>query len=370
MTKVSVITPVYNGERFIAEAIDSVLTQELQDWELIIVDDGSTDATPQILAQYDDPRIKVIRQENGGEASARNTALDATTGEFVAFLDADDLYLPDGLAAMVGFLESHPQFGAVYSDGIICDQDKKPLLRLSEIRPGVIEGNILEHLVVGNIVTVPVCVAVRRSAIEEQSQRFDSALKYGVDWDFWIQLARHFQFGSLSRLTCQYRIHGSNMTSSVHLRQRKHDMVAGRLKVMNADWFSQLSLNTRGEFFSKLLIDLLGNDPEQQCVIMRAQPYQNLAPDVQAELLRRMAGSHLSRRQDTDFAVQCLRRSLDLQPKSHKGRVLYRLANRSPSLAATALSGWRIMHNAQSGVRSLGKRKPKPVPAALLPTTD
>ena len=370
MPKVSVITPVFNGERFIAEAIDSVLAQTLRDWELIVVDDGSTDATPVILAGFADPRIRVIRQENGGEACARNTALDAATGKFIAFLDADDLYLPDGLAAMVGFLEGHPQFDVVYSDGIMCDQDKKPLMQLSDIRPYIVEGDILCHLVVSNVVTVPVCTAVNRAAIEASNTRFDLSLVMGPDWDFWIRLARFAQFGYLDRLTCMYRVHATNISKTAGAKRRRDDLVRVRLKVMNAEWFSQISPNTRREFFSRLLIDLLGNDPEQQRTIMQVQPYQNLPTDAQAELLRRVAASHLGRHQNTDFAVHCLRQSLALQPKSRKGRLLYLFASRSPSLAATALAGWRVVHNAQSGVRSWGKRKPKPVPAALLPAVD
>ena len=91
--------PVYNGELFIEQALDSLLAQSFQDWELIIVDDGSTDSTPFILNRYAvDPRIRVIRQNNAGEAGARNTGLDNMKGEYMAFLDADDIYLPSALS--------------------------------------------------------------------------------------------------------------------------------------------------------------------------------------------------------------------------------------------------------------------------------
>ena len=216
---VSVIMPVYNGVLFVGEAIGSVLTQTLTDWELIVVDDGSTDATPQVLSEFTDPRISVIRQKNGGEGAARNTGLDAATGQYIAFLDADDLHLPNGLADMISYLESHRQFDVVYSDGVMCDQDKKPLICLSEIRPGMYEGNILEHLVLSNIITAPDCTAVRRSAIEALDLRFDPLLKYGVDWDFWTRLARFSQFGYMPVLTCTYRVHGSNMTSAAEPSQ-------------------------------------------------------------------------------------------------------------------------------------------------------
>ena len=367
---VSVIMPVYNGVLFVGEAIGSVLTQTLTDWELIVVDDGSTDATPQVLSEFTDPRIRVIRQKNGGEGAARNTGLDAATGQYVAFLDADDLHLPNGLADMISYLESHRQFDVVYSDGVMCDQDRKPLMCLSEIRPGMYEGNILEHLVLSNIITAPDCTTVRRSAIEALGLRFDPLLKYGVDWDFWTQLARFSQFGYMPVLTCTYRVHGSNMTSAAGLRKRKNDLVVGRLKVMNADWFSALSVGTRRDFFYNLLIGLLDDNPEQQKAIMQAPPFQALPVDIQADLQRLTAGTHLRQRQNTAFALQCLQRSLELQPESGKGRLLLRLAGQSPALTAAALSAWRVAHNAQTHVRSLGRRKPKPVPAALMPTSE
>src|SRR5215217_3780270 len=129
--KVTVITPVYNGERYIEGAIASLLAQSFQDWELVIIDDGSSDSTPQILEKLADPRIRVFRQENAGEANARNVGLDQATGEYISFLDADDLYLPTALEDLSSFLDSHPEFDVIYSDGQICDDQDHPLMRLS-----------------------------------------------------------------------------------------------------------------------------------------------------------------------------------------------------------------------------------------------
>ncbi len=94
---VSVMMPAYNAERYIRPAMESLLAQTYSRWELIVVNDGSKDATAAIARSFDDPRIRVIDQPNGGEASARNTALRTMRGEFVAFLDADDAYLPEHL---------------------------------------------------------------------------------------------------------------------------------------------------------------------------------------------------------------------------------------------------------------------------------
>jgi glycosyltransferase involved in cell wall biosynthesis len=98
---VSIMMPAYNAEAFIAQAIESVLAQTMTDWELIIVDDGSTDGTPAVTDRYQDPGIRVLRQPNGGESIARNTALQHMRGSLVAFLDADDVFLPSTAMATI-----------------------------------------------------------------------------------------------------------------------------------------------------------------------------------------------------------------------------------------------------------------------------
>jgi glycosyltransferase involved in cell wall biosynthesis len=370
MPKVSVLMPVYNGIRFVAKAIESVLAQDYQDWELIVVNDGSTDGTAEALASFTDTRIRVISQANGGEAVARNRGLDAISGDYVAFLDADDLYLPNALADMVAYLAAHAETDAVCSDGYFCDEADRLLGRMSEVRPQVQPGNILEKLVIDPaVVGPPVFVMARRTCILEARARFDPLLVIGPDWDFWIQLARHAQFGYLDRPTCMYRIHQTNITLTSGIERRKADLVRGRLKVMNAPWFPGLSLQTRSRFFGHLLLDLLGDQPDQQDAIMATSPFLTLPAEAQANLLRLAASNHLGKRQNTEFALNFLRRSLDLQPNNAKGRVLLLLGSRSPATAAAVLSLWQQIHHVMTSVRAFGRRKPKPVPAALRPAS-
>lgn len=371
MPKISVIMPVYNGIRFIAKTINSVLAQEFQDWELIIVDDGSTDGTAKLLADVTDARIHVITQANGGASSARNRGLEAVKGAYVGFLDADDLYLPNALADMATFLEDHKEFDAVRCDGYFCDANDQPLGRISEVRPEVPSGHILEELVVNPaVVGPPLLVMVRHACLLKAGIRFDTQLAPSEDWDFWIELARHAQFGFLDTLTCMYRIHETNITKTTDAQRRNVDLVRGRLKIMNADWFAELSLPTRKVFFYNLLVGLLGNQPEQQHTVIEAASFKALPPGIKADLLRQMAGNHLSGRQNSTFALDCLRRSVGLQPANLKGRVLMMLARGSPALAAAVLATWQIVHRTAVGVSSLGQRKPKPVPAALMPKTE
>lgn len=361
--------PAYNAERFLREAVNSVLAQTFRDWELIIVDDGSSDTTPDILASLDDQRLSVVRQQNQGEAVARNVALDKVRGNYVAFLDADDLYLPNAIADLAGHLDANPQVDVVFSDGFFCDEQARVLMRLSEHRPGPYTGEILEPLVLSASVIVGVIgTMTRRATIEISGARFDPALVIGPDWDFWIQLARYARFDYLDRLTCMYRVHQTNITRTSGVARRKADLVRGRLKVMNSPWFEDLSPSTRREFFYYLLVDLLGGDVEQQQIILDAPAFRAMPDNIQAELFRLVASNHLITRQNSEFALQCLRRSLVLCPDEPKSRALSRLTRRSPLLAAAVLSTWKTSHQA---VTILQRRHgPKPAPVALRPVSD
>ena len=144
---VSIRMPAYNAERFIAEAIESALAQTYAHWELLVVNDGSTDQTPGIVAQFTDPRLKLIHKENGGESSARNVALDHSQGEFIAYLDADDAYLPHHLDIAVNYLRTHPERDGVYTDGYYIDQNGKRLKSLTSRRRGPFEGRLFEEAV-------------------------------------------------------------------------------------------------------------------------------------------------------------------------------------------------------------------------------
>jgi glycosyltransferase involved in cell wall biosynthesis len=367
-TIISVIMPVYNGERFIREAVDSVLAQTHAAWELLIVDDGSTDATPTILAHYHDPRIRVFRQENRGEGGARNTGLDHARGDIVALLDADDVYLPTALADFVARFAADPEVDVLYADGTYCDAELRPIMRMAEHRHGRHEGHILEPLVLApNTVSVPSCMAVRRCTVDARPTRFDETLEYGVDWDFWIALARHARFGYLDRCTTRYRIHTSNMTRSSTVRRRKRQLAAGRLKILYGDWFAELSVATRARFLYNLLVDLLDGEGDAQRQVMESAPFQGLPAPQQAYLLRLVANEHIRLNGDLTLARWCLERAAGLWPADRKSRLVLGLLDASPAACRFALAARRQVHLAGKRLRSAGKRQPRPVPIGLAP---
>lgn len=152
MPKVSVVIPVYRQAHYLAAAIASLLAQTLQDFEIIVVDDGSPDDVPGALARASaDPRIKLVRQENKGLAGARNSGFAAATGDFLSFLDADDTYEPQKLEKQVHLLESSPDLGWVYCDIITTSATGEPLaeqFRIAE-QPRELAGDIFGSLLQG-----------------------------------------------------------------------------------------------------------------------------------------------------------------------------------------------------------------------------
>jgi glycosyltransferase involved in cell wall biosynthesis len=159
---VAVIIAVYNGEGCVARAIDSVLAQQFDSFELIVVDDASLDATPRVLGGYGD-RIKVFRMEkNCGLAAARNFGVDHTAGQLVAFLDADDVWLPGRLAKTVEALESHPTATMAFSDVVPVGDDQLPLAP-SYLHPGMARPPLMEDLLEeGWWPIMPSSVTIRR----------------------------------------------------------------------------------------------------------------------------------------------------------------------------------------------------------------
>jgi glycosyltransferase involved in cell wall biosynthesis len=191
-----------------------VLAQSYTSVEVQIVDDGSTDDTPTIIRQWDGhPRVRVHRQANGGQARAKNEGVALSRGPFVAFLDADDVWLPDKLARQMPLFQGRPDLGVVYSDYERMDGEGRPLPKgPTHMHRGKVSGALL----IDNFVSFPSAV-VRRECLERHGA-FDEALGMGIDYDLWLRLSAHYQFDFIAEPTVRYRIWAGQM--SKNYRQR------------------------------------------------------------------------------------------------------------------------------------------------------
>jgi len=270
---------------------------------------------------------------------------------------------------MSSFLLTHPEYDALFSNGYLCDEDEQILSQLTDHRSGIYTGNILEPLVItADVLTVPVCTLTRRAVIQQHQIEFDEQLVIGPDWDFWIRLARYARFGYLDKPTCMYRVHLTNITRTSGAQKRRRDLVYGRMKVVNADWFPELSLPTRQRFFYALLVDLLVEDTTQQQQVFDHPNFKGLPDAQRASLLRQVGTQHLLKGSASDFAIQCLQNAVALNPADRKSRYIL-TAQRTIGLSTTVaiLRFWQRFYLWGQKIRSVGQRSAQPVPSSLGP---
>lgn len=216
---VSVIMPAYNARPFIEEAIRSVLTQDYPNIELVVIDDGSSDGTPELAEQYGH-RVKVLRQRNAGPAAARNRGIAEASGEFIAFLDADDVWLPGKVALQVQYLQDHPDVGVVFGAFVRwhCQPDGSFSAPLSATNTACKEFELVpEHsgwvytaLLFDNVIHI-ITAMIRRTVVEEVGNMNES-LSTGEDYDFWLRVSQEFRADKLTRTLAYYRMHAASIT--------------------------------------------------------------------------------------------------------------------------------------------------------------
>ena len=209
MSKVSVIIPTYNREKLISRAIESVLVQTYPAYEVIVVDDGSTDATKSVLAPFNG-KIKYIYQKNAGIAEARNRGIKESSGEYIAFLDSDDYWAPEKLAEQVKVLDANPQVGIVFAPMPIVNEKGEILGR----KPAGAMGKNLKELLEmwGDLPTST--VMTRRECFDKVGV-FDPALPPMEDFDMWLRIARYYDLHEIQgKVLAYYYRHSQQATSS------------------------------------------------------------------------------------------------------------------------------------------------------------
>jgi glycosyltransferase involved in cell wall biosynthesis len=211
MDRVSVVIPTYNRQEFLADAIDSVLSQTIEPFEIIVIDDGSTDSSEDLLKKYGD-EIKVIRQENSGVSVARNVGIKSAHGSLIAFLDSDDIWLPGKLEREMEVFDRDQNIALVHSDIFLVADSVRTRPRSGRERfSGSCYAEFFSESPAFPILST---VIVRASALRHVGY-FDERLRTSEDIDLWLRVSRAYRFAFIKEPLVLRRIHGQNLTSDM-----------------------------------------------------------------------------------------------------------------------------------------------------------
>ena len=249
--RVSVIIPAYNRAGIVPRAIRSVLAQTFQDWELIVVDDGSKDATCEAVEKFSDARIRLVRHsQNRGQSAAQNTGIRAAQGEYVAFLDSDDEWLPDKLAEeMKVFKAAGPAVGMTYSGKMLVDESGRTLLVRMPTRRGRVYQDLLAWDFIGSCSRVNV-----RKDVLDAVHGFDESLVNCQDWDLWLRIAKVSEVAAVDK--CVVKRHMGSDQVSGSLRS----ICEGKMKMISK-YRDEMPRPVLGRQLGKLAIMLMNYDP-------------------------------------------------------------------------------------------------------------
>ena len=235
--KVSVIMPAYNSEKYVGEAIESILKQTFADFELIVLNDGSTDKTPDIIKKYaqKDKRIKFIdNSKNQGFIKSLNQCLDVATGEYIAKMDSDDISLPNRLEKQVKYLDEHPDVGLVGGSYQVFGQREATITF-----PKVIKFLDLQRWCCTSM------FMLRKSIIDQNNLRFRLEYLHAEDYDFYCRFIRYAAIHNIEDVLCLYRWHGENVSNKYNeIQLRNSDKIRQEmLDFLTSDLLLQKKIN-------------------------------------------------------------------------------------------------------------------------------
>jgi len=214
--RVSVLMSVYNGEKYLQEAVESILNQTFHDFEFIIVDDGSLDSTPRLLAGYEarDPRVVSHRiAHNQGLSSSLNFGIHQARGEYIARMDADDVSLPERLQEQIDFMDSHSEVG-VCSTGVELIGEK----RIEKWQHHISHDAIHARMLFVNAIAHPT-VMLRASALRKNALEYDPNVRYAQDYELWSRAITKTRFANMSHILLRYRIHSDRISARHSVQQ-------------------------------------------------------------------------------------------------------------------------------------------------------
>jgi len=338
---VSIIMPVFNGERYLAQAIESVINQTYPHWELVVVDDGSTDNTAPIVKTYSDSRIRYTHQENRGQTAALNRGLELARGDYITTLDADDWLPATSLSERVNLLQQHPEFGVVYGDGFYCSEAGEPVLQFSKHMPTGVSGDVYGVIIVSPFYGTGATVLVRRQILNDHQIRYDESIVWCQDWDFYIRLAEKTAFGFVESATIYYRLHEAGMTLTMPKGRRLESLIRLRYKVLASARFNSVSTAQKSAFFYDFLLKDLQDRLQDQINIIESNEFRALPDNEQARLLRLVAIDYLLQNKHNDQVRQWLQKAWGHAPLDPKTSVVAMLSALSLNLARLVTKLWQ-----------------------------
>lgn len=237
---------MYNVARFVREAADSVLSQSWCDLELIAIDDGCTDATVREMQQIRDPRVVLLRQQNRGPAASRNTGLGCARGRFIAFVDGDDMWLPDKLQREVAYLEAHPEVDLVFSAMRLVDESGRDTGRTVRKWSGVLT---LRDLLIENLIGTS--TVVMRAEAVRQTGWFDETLPGASDYDYWLRIAllRAGNTHGLPQVTALYRRRSGQVSSDWKQQMEAWAKIMANMHALTPEMSAEIEQRSAAGFY-------------------------------------------------------------------------------------------------------------------------
>ena len=279
MPVISVVIPVYNGEHTILNTIASIQQQTFSDFEIIVIDDGSTDGTVERVNTVQDPRLKVFSYSNGGLPVARNRGISRSTGEFITFIDADDLWTPDKLELQLAALRQHPEAGLVYSWTASMDETGE------NFYPGIsasYEGNVYPQLLLTNFIASGSNAMLRRDVIDAVGE-FDAELRSCEDWEYWLRIAARWPFAVVRKPQILYRQTSGAMSSKVEVMEKYYLIVLERAFAAappELQYLKNQSLAYEGQFVALVCLNRQASTEGAKIACQRLQKAIRLYPKI------------------------------------------------------------------------------------------
>jgi len=263
---VSVIIPAYNAQQFIAEALDSVFSQTYKNFEVIVINDGSTDGTQKLLERYKNKfgeQLIIINQSNQGQVIAKNNGLKVAKGEFIAFLDSDDKWAPEKLQLQLDLMSKSSNIGLCYTEAILINE-KGAKIGYRQVND-LYKGKCFERLIMRNNITAS-SVMIRKECIDKVGF-YDEKLKTCENWDLWLRISRFYELSFIKKPLAYYRIHKGHMSNQINrMRKGRIYVIKKHAKYLPSHVYKEALFNAHLDYAKNYIWNLYLKEARQDLI--------------------------------------------------------------------------------------------------------